>query len=96
MLESEIGRQKDEIASLKQQLADSQSIERERKKLADKVEKLESKVSFKDRFRNPRNWRIDHNDSLIQMEDMIQDKVGAKEAELHAAYDERLRNYDER
>lgn len=30
------------------------------------------------------------------MEDMIQDKVGAKEAELHAAYDERLRNYDER
>lgn len=30
------------------------------------------------------------------MEDMILDKVGAKEAELHAAYDERLRNYDER
>lgn len=46
MLESEIGRQKDEIASLKQQLADSQSIERERKKLSDKVEKLESKVSL--------------------------------------------------
>lgn len=30
------------------------------------------------------------------MEDMIQEKVGAKEAELHATYDERLRNYDER
>lgn len=30
------------------------------------------------------------------MEDMIQDKVNAKEAELHAAYDERLRNYEER
>lgn len=30
------------------------------------------------------------------MEEMIQDKVGAKEAELHATYDERLRNYDER
>ncbi|GAA5981296.1 hypothetical protein JCM5350_006091 [Sporobolomyces pararoseus] len=73
MLESEISRQKEEIASLKQQLVESQSIERERKKLSDKVEKLESK-----------------------MEDMIQDKVAAKEAELHAAYDERLRNYDER
>ncbi|GAA5828670.1 hypothetical protein JCM3766R1_003781 [Sporobolomyces carnicolor] len=73
MLESEISRQKEEIASLKQQLVESQSIEKERKKLSDKVEKLESK-----------------------MEDMILDKVGAKEAELHAAYDERLRNYDER
>ncbi len=30
------------------------------------------------------------------MEDMIADRVGAKEAELHATYDERLRNYDER
>ena len=33
---------------------------------------------------------------LLQMEDMIADRVGAKEAELHATYDERLRNYDER
>jgi len=30
------------------------------------------------------------------MEDMIADRVNAKEAELHATYDERLRNYDER
>jgi len=44
MLESEISRQKEEIASLKQQLVDGQSVERERKKLADKVDKLESKV----------------------------------------------------
>lgn len=44
MLESEISRQKEEIASLKQQLVESQSIEKERKKLSDKVEKLESKV----------------------------------------------------
>lgn len=27
---------------------------------------------------------------------MIQEKVAAKEAELHATYDERLRNYEER
>lgn len=33
---------------------------------------------------------------ILQMEDMIADRVGAKEAELHATYDERLRNYDER
>lgn len=30
------------------------------------------------------------------MDDLIQDKVANKEAELHATYDERLRNYDER
>jgi homeobox protein cut-like len=45
MLESEISRQKEETASLKQQLVEGQSVERERKKLADKVDKLESKVS---------------------------------------------------
>ncbi|GAA5925884.1 hypothetical protein JCM1841_004029 [Sporobolomyces salmonicolor] len=44
VLESELARQKDEIASLKQQLVESQSIEKERKKLADKVEKLEGKM----------------------------------------------------
>lgn len=27
---------------------------------------------------------------------MLADKVAAKEAELHATYDERLRNYEER
>lgn len=31
-----------------------------------------------------------------QMEAEIQEKVAAKEAELHATYDERLRNYEER
>jgi homeobox protein cut-like len=30
------------------------------------------------------------------MEDMINDKVTAKEAELNAVYDERMRNYEER
>lgn len=30
------------------------------------------------------------------MEDMIGERVSAKEAALHATYDERLRNYDER
>lgn len=30
------------------------------------------------------------------MEDMIRDKVASKEAELHATYDERLRNYEDR
>ncbi|GAA6006458.1 CCAAT displacement transcription factor COY1 [Rhodotorula paludigena] len=73
VLESELARSKDEIAQLKQQLVESQAVEKERKKLADKVERLEGR-----------------------MEDMIQEKVSAKEAELHATYDERLRNYDER
>ncbi|KAI5477893.1 Golgi membrane protein [Pseudohyphozyma bogoriensis] len=73
VLESELSRQRDEVAFLKQQLAEAQSVEKERKRLADKVEKLESR-----------------------MDDLIQDKVGAKEAELHATYDEKLRNYEER
>ncbi|KAK4694877.1 homeobox protein cut-like, partial [Phenoliferia sp. Uapishka_3] len=73
LLESELARQKDEVGLLKQQLVEAQSVEKERKKLQDRVEKYESR-----------------------MEEMIQDKVSAKEAELHATYDERLRNYDER
>ncbi|BGP40941.1 hypothetical protein JCM10449v2_004906 [Rhodotorula kratochvilovae] len=73
LLESELARAKDEIAALKQQVVESQAVDKERKKLADKVERLEGR-----------------------MEDMIQEKVTAKEAELHATYDERLRNYDER
>ena len=32
----------------------------------------------------------------VQMEDMISEKVDQKEAELHATYDERLRNYEDR
>jgi len=32
----------------------------------------------------------------LQMEDMISEKVDQKEAELHATYDERLRNYEDR
>lgn len=44
VLEMELARSKDEIASLKQQLVESQSVEKEKKKLADKVERLEAKV----------------------------------------------------
>ncbi|POY71026.1 hypothetical protein BMF94_5952 [Rhodotorula taiwanensis] len=73
LLEADLARSKEENAALKQQLADAQTVEKERKKLADKVERLEGR-----------------------MEDMIGERVAAKEAALHATYDERLRNYDER
>jgi homeobox protein cut-like len=33
---------------------------------------------------------------FLQMDDMINDKVAAKEAEIDAIYDERIRNYEER
>lgn len=45
MLESELAREKDEVALLRQQLADAQAVEKERKKLQDKVDKFESRVS---------------------------------------------------
>lgn len=48
-------------------------MERERKKLQEKHEKLEAKI-----------------------EEQIAEKVSAKEAELNATYDERLRNYEDR
>ncbi|BGP56100.1 hypothetical protein JCM8202v2_003711 [Rhodotorula sphaerocarpa] len=73
LLEAEVARSKEENASLKQQLVEAQTVEKERKRLADKVGRLESR-----------------------MEDMIGERVSAKEAALHATYDERLRNYDER
>ncbi|KAK4054374.1 hypothetical protein OIO90_003607 [Microbotryomycetes sp. JL221] len=73
VLELEVARQKEEVASLKQQLSETQTLEKERRKLSDKVEKLETKMA-----------------------DLIRDNVAAKEAEMHATYDERLRNYEER
>ncbi|GAA5979753.1 hypothetical protein JCM11641_004077 [Rhodosporidiobolus odoratus] len=73
VLEAELARTREENAHLKQQLQESSGLEKEKRKLQERVEKLEGR-----------------------MDDMIQDKVAAKEAELHATYDERLRNYDER
>lgn len=64
---------KEDNASLKKDLVEAQSVERERKKLQEKHEKLEAK-----------------------MEEQIAEKVSAKEAELNATYDERLRNYEDR
>ncbi|GAA6023391.1 hypothetical protein JCM10207_002531 [Rhodosporidiobolus poonsookiae] len=73
LLQAELARQKEENASLRQQLQDAAAGEKEKRRLMEKVEKLEGR-----------------------MDDMIQEKVAAKEAEQHAIYDERLRNYEER
>jgi homeobox protein cut-like len=35
-------------------------------------------------------------DLVLQMDDMIQEKVSQKENELNATYDEKMRNYEER
>jgi len=100
LLESELARAKDEISTLKQQLVESQQVEKERKKLADKVERLEGRVrplSLSLFLLGPlRLGRLTVDAPSQQMDDLIQDKVANKEAELHATYDERLRNYDER
>lgn len=45
LLEAELGRQRDEVALLKQQLAEAQAVEKERRRLQDKVDKFESRVS---------------------------------------------------
>ncbi|BGP17055.1 hypothetical protein JCM10213_000307 [Rhodosporidiobolus nylandii] len=73
LLEAELARAREENAQLKQQLSETSVLEKEKRKLQERVQKLEGR-----------------------MDDMIQEKVSAKEAELHATYDERLRNYDER
>lgn len=54
-MESELARQKEENASLKQRLADAQTVEKDKKKLQEKVEKFESKVRYKG-FPNCRAW----------------------------------------
>lgn len=62
--------------------------------MADKVGRLESRVSLLSlKLRCVRSADLS---SRAQMEDMIGERVSAKEAALHATYDERLRNYDER
>ena len=44
LLETDLARSKEENAALKQQLNEAQLVEKERKKLAEKVERLESRV----------------------------------------------------
>ncbi|GAA97019.1 uncharacterized protein L969DRAFT_105582 [Mixia osmundae IAM 14324] len=73
VLELSLKRAQDEAATLKAQLAEAQASDKERRKLAERAEKLEKK-----------------------MDDTVNEKVTQKEAELHAIYDERLRNYQER
>lgn len=53
MLESEVARQKEEVAALKQQLAEAQTVEKERKRLADKLDKLENKVRYTSSMSSP-------------------------------------------
>ncbi|SGY13423.1 BQ5605_C010g05858 [Microbotryum silenes-dioicae] len=99
ILEGELARQKEENAALRQQLSEAASAEKERKRLAEKVEQLETRVSRAIlRLRGLNSFSIDMRGSggVGQMEDMVVEHVGAKEAELHATYDERLRNYAER
>ncbi|CAD6579741.1 MAG: hypothetical protein CYPHOPRED_000996 [Cyphobasidiales sp. Tagirdzhanova-0007] len=73
LLESEVSRLKEESASLKKELIEAQGVEKERKKIQDKHDKLE-----------------------IKMEELLNERVASKEAELNATYDERLRNYEDR
>ena len=44
LLEAELSRHKDQVAQLKQQLLEAQNVEKERKRMADKVDKFEIKV----------------------------------------------------
>lgn len=92
-MELELARAKDEAAQLKQQLAEAQGVEKERKKLSDKVDKLEAKVQA---LVEPVDKTASLTRAALQMDDLVKDNVAAKEAELHAIYDERLRNYEER
>lgn len=93
LLESELAREREESISLKRQLADAQSIEKERKKLSDKCDKLETKVGP---FALSRLSKVLLSAKNQKMEEMIADKVAQTEAELNATYDERLRNYEDR
>ena len=73
LLESELGRQREENAALKASLAEAQALDKERKRALEKAERLEAR-----------------------MDELVVEKVTAKEAELNATYDERLRNYADR
>jgi hypothetical protein len=56
------------------------------------VDKFETRVRINSRSIIP----VANHHAIVQMEEMIAEKVEAKEAELHATYDERLRNSEER
>jgi homeobox protein cut-like len=84
---------------LKRQLSEAQGADKERKKLQDKVDKLENRVSISTPSATVSVLPLDsyiRRCHYTKMEETIQQKVVQKEAELNATYDERLHNYEDR
>lgn len=110
MLESEVGRLRDENNELRGKVAELGGVEEKRKKAEGRVTNLEEKVSLQTFFGAygipinglplVRKLLDSQSDFLLyllpQMEDLIRDKVSQKENELNAQFDERMRNYQER
>lgn len=90
MLESELGRLREENAELKKQVGDMGAVEDRWKKAESRADQLEERASrFVFTFGTGALMRG-------QMDDLIQERVSQKENELNAEYDERMRNYEER
>ena len=88
-LEVELRRAREESAELRKRLNEVSSLENAKKKADARVEQLEQKVHAL--VLCPYVYT-----DLVQMDDLIQEKVTQKENELNATYDEKMRNYEER
>lgn len=86
---TELGRLREENADLKKRAEEGRGVEDRLKKAEKRADGLEKEVSTANGDRGKR-------EADGQMEDMISERVLAKQNELNAEYDERLRNYDER
>ena len=89
-METEVQRLREENADLRKRLNESSSLETAKKKAEARVEQLEQKVRSESTSYYARTL------NLLQMDELIQEKVSQKENELNATYDEKIRNYEER
>ena len=89
MLESELGRLREENEELKKQISDMGAVDDKRKRAESKAEQLEERVRLYCIL-------VVHRAHNLKMDELIQERVTQKENELNAEYDERMRNYEER
>lgn len=96
-LEAELARMREENTELRKRLSESSSLEATNKKADARIEQLEQKVRvFRTISGVLRPLDTDTIIAILKMEDIVQEKVTQKENELHATYDEKIRNYEER
>ena len=90
-LETELHRLRQENADLRKRLNEASGLETAKKKAESKAEQLEQKVGEECHIYI--SYRLMPENKL---EDVVQERIGLRENELNAIFDEKIRNYEQR